>query len=64
MLESNLADDVVDFDQDKLKNAEEIVLGSNPCIGDTDGDGFTDYAEFWVGTDPVLRCGEMHGLQI
>ncbi|MEK7186695.1 MAG: S8 family serine peptidase [Patescibacteria group bacterium] len=57
-LNPNLADDVIDFDQDKLKNAEEIVLGSNPCIGDTDGDGFTDYAEFWVGTDPVLRCGE------
>lgn len=35
----------VDGDGDELTDAEEAILGSDPTVADTDGDGFSDGAE-------------------
>ncbi|MBI4157574.1 hypothetical protein HY502_01890 [Candidatus Woesebacteria bacterium] len=40
-----------------LTNIAEITLKSNPCALDTDGDGFGDVTEVYVGTKPDKRCG-------
>lgn len=40
-----------------LNNISEIVFRSSPCVRDTDGDGFGDVAEIYLGTKPDLRCG-------
>ena len=38
-----------DFDGDGLTNLEEFLLGTNPTLFDSDGDGLDD------GTDPNAR---------
>lgn len=52
--ENGIDDGDEDYDGDGLKNAEEILIGSNPAEFDTDGDGLDDYSEVYVyGTDPT-----------
>ncbi len=42
-----------DPDADKLDNAAALELGTVPTKKDTDGDGFSDYAEFRGRSDPL-----------
>lgn len=42
----------------KMDNITEIILGSDPCRADTDGDGFSDGAEFYLETGLTARCGD------
>lgn len=44
-LRRNVPDADADPDRDGLTNAEEFILGSNPCVFDTDGDTCSDGAE-------------------
>ncbi|MCW1887023.1 PA14 domain-containing protein [Luteolibacter flavescens] len=45
-----------DFDNDGLTNREEFLLGTNPCLADSDGDGVDDRAEVQVyGSDPTVK---------
>ena len=44
--------DVADWDQDGLKDGDEIAFGSEPWVADADGDGLLDGDEFKVGSDP------------
>ena len=39
-----------------MNNAAELALGTNPCVADTDGDGFKDGVEVYVGTKPEKAC--------
>ena len=45
-----------DQDNDGLTNAEEALLGTNPAVADTDGDGINDGAEVANGSDPLSPC--------
>ena len=48
----------IDSDGDGLTDdAETIVYGTDPLVSDTDGDGFSDGDEVFMGTNPVLACG-------
>jgi endonuclease/exonuclease/phosphatase family metal-dependent hydrolase len=40
-----IGDSCSDMDNDQLNDAEEINLGTNPLVQDSDGDGITDYYE-------------------
>jgi len=40
-------------DSDSLTDWEEMILGTNPNIADTDGDGVNDDVEYLQGTDPL-----------
>lgn len=42
-----------DDDNDKLTDAEELVIGTNPLLVDTDGDSFSDYDEVNAGSHPL-----------
>jgi hypothetical protein len=42
-----------DLDQDGLPNTEEIRIGGNPFLPDTNGDGILDGISFEAGIDPV-----------
>lgn len=44
-----------DFDKDGLPDNEELKIGTNPYLADTDGDGYSDKAEIDKGYNP---CGE------
>ena len=43
----------LDSDQDDVTNADEVAIGSNPLVGDSDGDGFNDGWETGQGSDPT-----------
>ena len=44
-----------DYDGDGLTNDDETnVYGTNPRIGDSDGDGFSDGEEVYFGTNPLV----------
>jgi hypothetical protein len=45
----------IDVDGDTLTNAEEAVLGTDPCNADTDGDLCNDWAE--LNADPINGGG-------
>jgi hypothetical protein len=45
---------VADTDEDRLFDCEERVLGTDPCILDTDGDGLPDLVELNGGTNPLV----------
>jgi hypothetical protein len=45
--------DSSDPDQDKLSNAEEHKAGTDPSKLDTDGDGYSDFAELRLKSDPL-----------
>jgi len=59
-LPAGLRDDIVNFfpfpdkDLDKLSDADEAALGTDPTNPDTDGDGITDGREVEVGLDPLV----------
>ena len=44
-----------DYDKDGLTNCEELILGLDPSIVDTDGDGAPDGLEVRFGTDYLNR---------
>ena len=44
-----------DLDVDQLNECEEIILGTDPSLSDTDGDGFVDGIEVAFGTDYLLN---------
>ncbi|AGC42687.1 hypothetical protein MYSTI_01339 [Myxococcus stipitatus DSM 14675] len=44
----------LDEDGDRLNTCEERVLGTNPCIGDTDGDTLPDLVEALSQTNPLV----------
>lgn len=50
-------------DADRLSDAEELTLGTNPSLADTDGDFITDSDELLIaGTNPLLADSDMDGL--
>ncbi|MFP2925542.1 calcium-binding protein [Pyxidicoccus sp. 3LG] len=44
----------LDEDGDRLNTCEERVLGTNPCIGDSDGDALPDLVELLSQTNPLV----------
>jgi hypothetical protein len=44
----------LDADGDRLNTCEERVLGTDPCMGDTDADGLPDLVEALAGTNPLV----------
>jgi hypothetical protein len=44
----------LDEDGDRLNTCEERVLGTDPCIGDTDGDAVPDLVETLSMTNPLV----------
>lgn len=42
-----------DADQDRLANGDEFKAGTNPIKLDTDGDGYSDFAEIRAKSDPL-----------
>ncbi|MCP3105040.1 thrombospondin type 3 repeat-containing protein [Myxococcus sp. K15C18031901] len=44
----------LDEDGDRLNGCEERVLGTDPCIGDTDGDTIPDLIEVLAMTNPLV----------
>jgi len=54
-LSTSIDDSAGDPDADGLTNLEEIWLGTDPCVTDTDGDGLNDGAEVNIyGTNPFV----------
>lgn len=53
---------LIDTDLDLLSNVEELQLGTNPLLADSDGDRLSDYAEVrtW-GTNPLLADSDGDG---
>ncbi len=44
----------LDEDGDRLNTCEERVLGTDPCVADTDGDGLPDLVEALAYTNPLV----------
>jgi len=44
----------LDDDADLLNECEERVIGTDPCVADTDGDGLSDFVEVMSGTNPLV----------
>ena len=44
----------LDVDGDRLNSCEERVLGTDPCMGDTDGDALPDLVEALGATNPLV----------
>jgi len=44
----------LDEDGDRLNTCEERVLGTDPCMGDTDADGLPDLVEAFGRTNPLV----------
>ena len=49
-------EDMGDFDNDGLSDLEELVIGTNPCHWDTDGDLMCDGWEVLNALNPLGRC--------
>ena len=45
--------DSVDSDHDRLADADEAAVGTDPTTPDADGDGYYDGDEVNLGTDPL-----------
>jgi len=55
MVQMVYGSNVLDSDKDGISDADEAILGTDPFIADTDGDGLLDGAEVnTYGTDPSL----------
>jgi len=53
----------IDDDQDGLSNEQEQVLGTDPAVADSDGDGLNDGDEVNIhGTDPLLVDTDSDGI--
>ena len=44
----------LDDDADLLNECEERVIGTDPCVADTDGDGLSDFVEVVSRTNPLV----------
>src|SRR5262245_58014712 len=44
----------LDDDADLLNECEERVIGTDPCVADTDGDGLSDFVEIMSHTNPLV----------
>ena len=53
---------VFDLDLDRVFDADELVLGTDPASADTDGDGLLDGQEVRQGTDPLVADTDADGL--
>ncbi|MBI5543479.1 MAG: calcium-binding protein [Deltaproteobacteria bacterium] len=49
----------IDADRDGLNQCEERLVGTNDCMGDTDGDGIPDLVELYAGTNPIVHEGTL-----
>lgn len=55
LLSRSLEGERGDFDSDNLSNLEEYLLGTDPTLADTDGDGLNDFEEARIlRTDPTV----------
>lgn len=62
-LNSTIDDSALDLDLDGLTNLEEYLLGTNPALADTDGDGINDATEINVyGTSAIEVDSDHDGL--
>lgn len=48
-----------DTDRDGVNECEERLLGTDDCMGDTDGDGMPDIVELFGTTDPIRAEGTL-----
>ena len=44
----------LDDDADLLNECEERVIGTDPCVADSDGDGLSDFVEVMSRTNPLV----------
>jgi len=44
----------LDDDDDLFNECEERVIGTDPCVADTDGDGLSDFVEVMSRTNPLV----------
>ena len=49
-------DSDADHDNDLLNNGLELLLGTDPCLGDTDNDGMIDGWEYWSAKDLNIKA--------
>lgn len=49
----------VDTDQDSLTDVEEAILGTNPAVSDTDGDGYSDGSEVQNLFNPLSKTASI-----
>jgi len=55
-------DSMANYDGDELFNYGEMIAGTDPCVdnpelaNDSDGDGFSNGREMYVGTNPSDKC--------
>ena len=60
---NGLGDACEDSDQDGVWDADELLLGTDPTVQDTDGDGLTDGAEIDLfNTDPLSGDSDNDGV--
>ena len=51
--EDGASTSIVDSDNDRLADADEAAVGTDPTTPDADGDGYYDGDEVNLGTDPL-----------
>ena len=51
--EDGASTSIVDSDNDRLADADEASVGTDPTTPDADGDGYYDGDEVNLGTDPL-----------
>jgi hypothetical protein len=60
-------DSTANYDNDQLINYAEMIIATNPCLPnpelaiDSDGDGFSDGKELFMGTDYQDKCPDTLG---
>lgn len=62
--ENGISDGDEDFDEDGLRNVEEVEYKTACYMMDTDGDGLSDYEEIRIyGTNPLLYDSDEDGIR-
>ena len=51
-----ICDSDADHDNDLLNNGLELLIGTDPCLGDTDSDGMIDGWEYWSAKDLNIKA--------